>query len=396
MTTSVEDAMALVVEQAMLARDRGTYGVGALLLSKSGEMLKEIHNNVIINDRLNDPTAHAERQLVDWYYSQPKNTVPCSEDVILITSLDPCCMCAGAILVAGFKVIVVANDTYAGINFDLSATFPSLGSKTLQLAARQAISYPAVIGSSSFARSASGPSLNQDLFASQAIDHDLLEKSYSTFEGTLATVKEKVYSDITPDNLLDVSELHSSDPLVVALKKVYPRALQYRTPLRYSPDLGLAEYLRPEIAVDLANGGDGNAVALLDHFGNLILCCPGNRRRSPIHTAFMLCTRLYSRLRASLSFYPSVERYLHPPRFGTFVFAIGPDRSAHSFMDLGAYGSTMEGPLWATNPHQLQYVKPSLSKAELNSLCAGLPPLYSQEIALNPTQVTDQRLIAAI
>ena len=35
--------------------------------------------------------------------------------------------------------------------------------------------------------------------------------------------------------------------------------------------------------------------------------------------------------------------------------------SALSFMDLGAYGSTMEGPLPLTNPAQFQYVRPRMA-----------------------------------
>ena len=34
-------------------------------------------------------------------------------------------------------------------------------------------------------------------------------------------------------------------------------------------------------------------------------------------------------------------------------------------MNLGAYGSTMEGPLPAANPHQFQYVKASMPQDEL-------------------------------
>lgn len=396
MITSMEGAISLVAKQAMRAKQRGTYGVGALLLDGSGQILQEAHNNVIVNNILADPTAHAERQLVDWYYAQPRHTVPPAKDITLVTSVDPCCMCAGAVLVAGFRVIVAANDTHAGINFDLSATFPSLASTGLQEVARETISYPAVTGASSFARSASGSPVDKKLFTHQSIDYKMLEKCNSTFEETLAVIKNKVYNDIPSDHLLDISKLPSSHPIIGALKKTYPQALQYRTSSRHSPDAGLAKYLKAAIHLDIANGGYGNAVALLDYFGNLILCAAGNQHRSPIHTAFMRCTRLYSKLRASLSSFPGVEKYLHPPRFGTFIFAIGPDHSARSFMDFGAYGSTIEGPLPASNPFQFQYVRPSLPQEKMKWLCSRLPPLYSQEIRVNPTQVTDRMLIEAI
>ncbi|UUZ50410.1 hypothetical protein LP420_11310 [Massilia sp. B-10] len=65
----------------------------------------------------------------------------------------------------------------------------------------------------------------------------------------------------------------------------------------------------------------------------------------------MECTRRYAQLRFKLmqqaddEMRADVCRYLAHPRHGTFVFARGPDASAASFMNLGAYGSTMEGPL---------------------------------------------------
>ena len=49
-------------------------------------------------------------------------------------------------------------------------------------------------------------------------------------------------------------------------------------------------------------------------------------------------------------------------------------------MNLGAYGSTMEGPLPPNNPAQLQYVRPRVTQAELDALCAGMPPLYRDVI----------------
>jgi len=153
---------------------------------------------------------------------------------------------------------------------------------------------------------------------------------------------------------------------------------------------------------DRAQGGPGDAVALLDAFGNLLLCAPGRQSQSAICTAFMECTRRYAQLRYKLMHGAIAEtrdetcRYLAHPRQGTFVFARGPDCSAQSFMNLGAYGSTMEGPLPPENPHQFQYVLPTISDDELTALCAGMPPLYRDTIRIHPVQVADQALIAAL
>jgi hypothetical protein len=64
-------------------------------------------------------------------------------------------------------------------------------------------------------------------------------------------------------------------------------------------------------------------------------------------------------------------------------------------MNLGAYGSTMEGPLPSDNPRQFQFVHGSVADDELAGICAGMPPLYRSMIGIRPVQVADQGLIDA-
>jgi cytosine deaminase len=124
--------------------------------------------------------------------------------------------------------------------------------------------------------------------------------------------------------------------------------------------------------------------------------------QSGIRSAFMETTRAYAQLRyklmngATRAQQDEIRHYLGHPKEGTFVFAQGPDASAVSYMNLGAYGSTMEGPLPLKNPTQFQYVLPSLPEAELNALCAAMPPLYRNVIRIRPTQVVDAALVAAL
>ena len=168
------------------------------------------------------------------------------------------------------------------------------------------------------------------------------------------------------------------------------------------PDAGLAPFLRQAMVRDREHGGAGDAVALLDSFGNLLLCMPGRLAQSGIRSAFMEITRAYAQLRyklmngATAAQRDEVRRYLGHPKDGTFVFARGPDAGAISFMDLGAYGSTMEGPLPLKNPAQFQYVLPSLPEAELAAICAAMPPLYRNIIRIRPTQVADAALFSAL
>ncbi len=172
--------------------------------------------------------------------------------------------------------------------------------------------------------------------------------------------------------------------------------------LTHAPDARLAPFLLGAMEQDKAAGGEGDAVALLDPFGNLMLCAPGRLDQSAICTAFMECTRRYAQLRYKLmdgageAAQAEVRQYLAHPKEGTFVFARAPDAGAQSFMNLGAYGSTMEGPLPENNPRQFQYVLPSLAAGELEAMCAAMPPLYRDTIRIRPVQVEDRGLIDAL
>jgi cytosine deaminase len=387
--TNVEMAAALAAEQVIQAFDQGTFSVGGVLLDNKGNLIHALHNNVVVDGTTFDPTAHGERQMIDWYFEQISQgtQLPAPADMTVVTSLDPCCMCTGSILHAGFNVIVAAFDTQSGINYDTKADFPTLAPAE-KAKAKSTFSYPAVNGKTSFARSASGAPLPK-FFAKEVIDEQTQALCLTAFLATLGAVRDSVNQDLPPDQLIDPTTLPANDPIVQALQAIYPQTLQYEAPARSTPDQRLLPYLTKAAALDRQQGGPGQAVALLDYFGNLLFCLPGNIAASPIKTAFMLTTRSYAFLRYSLKrqIGSRVYQYLGHPKYGTFVFLSGPDDSAASLIDLGAYGSTMEGPLPPDNLNQFQYWNASMDPADLAAYCAGLPPLYSKLIKVNPVQV---------
>jgi tRNA(adenine34) deaminase len=109
MTVSHEQAMQVALEQARIAAINGDVPVGAVV----------VHNGVIIaarhNEReaTNDPTAHAEvlalrdaaQHLGRWRL----------DDCDLVVTLEPCVMCAGALINARVQTLVFgAADLKAG------------------------------------------------------------------------------------------------------------------------------------------------------------------------------------------------------------------------------------------------------------------------------------------
>ncbi|KQN79161.1 hypothetical protein ASF04_01320 [Duganella sp. Leaf61] len=414
-TIDVQAAVAIAAAEAIAAKTQGTFGVGGLMLDQHGNVLKSLHNNVVLHGLVFDPTAHGERQLIDWYYAERARgrALPPPEDITIVTTLDPCCMCSGAILAGGFNVVAAAPDRIAGINYDEAAVFEALPAG-LRTQAQRSFSYPAVLGASLYARAGAGAT-PRSFFIGKTIAEATQALCALAFEATSREVVALFGADRARDQLRDPATLAPDHRIVRALKQLHPDALTYRC-APHAPDAGLAPFLLQAMARDQGNEKEGHhashsagaavskgdAVALLDAFGNLLLCMSGKRAQSGIRTAFMEITRAYAQLRYKLmdgatpEEQEEVRRYLGHPREGTFVFAHGPDHGAASFMDLGAWASTMEGPLPDHNPHQFQYVTPRIDAAALAALCAAMPPLYRDVIRLHPTQVRDQALVAAL
>ena len=109
MSVSHEQAMQVALEQARLAAENGDVPVGAVVVHNGG-IIAARHNE---REATNDPTAHAEvlalrdaaQQLGRWRL----------DDCDLVVTLEPCVMCAGALINARVRTLVFgAADLKAG------------------------------------------------------------------------------------------------------------------------------------------------------------------------------------------------------------------------------------------------------------------------------------------
>ncbi|MGH8770302.1 MAG: tRNA adenosine(34) deaminase TadA [Burkholderiales bacterium] len=103
------DFMAEALEQAWLARGAGEVPVGAVVV-KGGEIIGRGFNSPITS---NDPTAHAEviALRAASYVQQNYRLADCT----LFVTLEPCAMCAGAIMHARIgRLVFGAPDPKTG------------------------------------------------------------------------------------------------------------------------------------------------------------------------------------------------------------------------------------------------------------------------------------------
>jgi len=107
---SDEHYMRLAIDQARAAEAAGEVPVGAIVVSSTGEVIG-IGNNQVL--RTNDPTAHAEIVALRAAGLALDNYRLL--DCTLFCTLEPCAMCAGAILHARIsRLVFAARDPKAG------------------------------------------------------------------------------------------------------------------------------------------------------------------------------------------------------------------------------------------------------------------------------------------
>lgn len=92
--------MEIAFEQAKIAADMGEVPVGAVIV-KNGEIVATAHN---LCEKLNDPTAHAEIICIKKAAEKLKNFR--LTDTELYVTLEPCSMCAGAVINARIKEVI--------------------------------------------------------------------------------------------------------------------------------------------------------------------------------------------------------------------------------------------------------------------------------------------------
>jgi tRNA(Arg) A34 adenosine deaminase TadA len=390
--SNAESLATLALWTAQRGADAGSYGIGgALVESATGRVLQTMPNRVFRTlsgggTFVEDPTAHGERQLMSWYLAQRETLgLIDPQGLTVVTTLDPCLMCASSLLTVGVNVGVVAIDDYSGINYDSSGSFGDLP-EPLRSQALDTFGYYAVEGGRAFQGSSS------IAYADESVTQDTLDACanlYSTSADTVRSARRE--SGVAPSKLSDPSTNPAAIDVIRAFQVTCPEAFTVKVRDPRLPDRRVYDTL---VDVVRRTPGATNAVAYLDPFGNLVTAQADQQEVNLLSTAFALCTRAYAQTRYALidseATLEIAEQTLTNPNYGTFVFLEAPNpTTAPGMFDIGAYGSTMGGAAMPAIPSAFQYFElpPAVTEKQLQDVIYPLPPLYSQNIKISPQRV---------
>lgn len=392
--TNAQEAAEAVLKYAQDAVEDGSNGVGGMIIhNETGVIVQHGQNtrfkpvdfHVVTGPKETftwDYTAHGETGLVMWYQENQKTLgLPPASECTIVTSLDPCAMCTGSILTAGFQAAVVAFDPTGGMNLDEKGTYDTLPA-TLRPLAQSTFGFYGVTNGRAYQGGQQVPFRKDDIRAStEKACADIFFDSRKEVR-SMTQDKNVKLSGVQNPALLPVSS-----PLRRQMLEVFPEAFSVTLANYRKPDAKLKDYL---VGLNARTPGSTNAVALIDPFGNLIAASADRFDIGTAYTAFMNTVRQYAQFRyASFnteSSKPEATTYLTAPENGTVVWLRAPSPGLTTTVkDLGAYASSAGT---ETGGNFFYYDDPLSGTIEqLYEEIAIMPPYYSVDTKINPKKV---------
>lgn len=396
---NAQEAADAVLSVAAWGATSGSYGIASILVENATGRLVAAQANSV--DRTlapdttvdagqiysYDATEHGERKMAYWYFeNRSRLSLPSPRDLTIITSLDPCAMCAGTLLATGFNVGVLAIDDFAGINYTSRGTFQTLP-EPLRGQALARFGYYAADGGRAYQGSSTVA------FARTEISQASLDEAHSVYEdNTSAPRSAHQASNTDPSGLTDPATDAQAASIRTAYQKYLPQAFTIKVPNYREPTTAVKSLLQELLSTAPEAT---NAVALLDSFGNVVCAAADSFDTNPVATCFQNVVQTYMRTRFDLLNSAATAQIanttLTSPVNGTFVFLHAPSmRVATDYANVGAYGSVFGGPAPVSSPSPFQYFLPPQrgTTAEMYQAISQMAPLYSQHIKINPQKVS--------
>ena len=350
--TTAEQAASQAAELAEKAARSGTFGVGGILIDGRGTIYAEAVNAVVRDGIVCDPTAHAERQLIDWYFAQRDPALPSPSDLIIVTSLDPCAMCAGAILKSGFTAIAVANDPVSGVH---ESGEPHRMPKPLW---REAEARLKLFSGRKDLHRTGGRLTAVD---NGPVSADVIVRCERAFKQSLANVRSAIGG----------AAEHPASP--------HWRVLSNLPPGVSVPPPGFASVrnINRERLFDLL---DENRSCLIDNHGRPILLAESAETSSPARSSVLELIRAYVAVRRHEQ--ETRGAVLPHPRSCSVLQRRPPLSPAQCLLDLGALGSFLEAERYPSPFPLLAYLEDD-DHSSAEEYAASLPPLYTDVVRVS-------------
>lgn len=377
-----QQAAQVALNQATEAAQNGTFAVGGYISKKNGEVLALAMNNVICSGKVFNPAAHVEFQLADWYWIRKTafpSSLPEPKDLTIVVSLDPCLMCAGAILQSGFNALAFSQDTYAGISYEAAGVFRPLeheGFEHLLAQAKETFGYAGQKGKIPFAGSPTA------YLAGTQLD----KKMQDSIAGIFAQSVDDIRSTIRTEG--NAKNPAMAPPLLQHHLSLHLHSFQCMptSEIMRQNELALG-LVRAAIAAENA-GGQFDAAAIIDPFGRVLALRGDATGETPIRTAALNALRSYSLARGYAP--PQLLRYMPGISRCKLVTLYGPsfdEQAAQTMISTGTYVACLEGPPKRGGHAGWNYViHGNRTQAQIQDWISKLPPLHRQsmENALSP------------
>ena len=226
----------------------GSRGVGGLIMdNRTGRVIAEGRNTRY--RRLNpavasipdevltwDYTAHGETGLTKWYFAnRARRRLPHPSLLTIVTTLDPCAMCTGSILAAGFSVATVALDPTGGMNLDGQDSYTTLP-VSLRGDAQARSGLYAIEGQRPYVGPPGIP------FRETAVTGPTADSCSSVFFNA-SSRKLNPWDDIPVSALVDPRSLPASSPALRAMRQAWPHAFKIRLENPREPTRELHRFL---------------------------------------------------------------------------------------------------------------------------------------------------------
>lgn len=393
--TSAQQAADMVLKMAREAVEDGSNGVGGMIIHNASGVIVQLGQNTRfkpVDFRVTtgpkqtftwDYTAHGETALVMWYQQNAEQLgLPPASECTIVTSLDPCAMCTGSIMTAGFQAAVVAFDPTGGMNITEDGSYTTLP-ENLRKQAQQAFGFYAVAGGRSYVGGDSVP------FAADTIKARTVQACSDIFFDNRGEIKSMtVDKQVELASVKNPALLPESSALRVHMKEVFADAFSITLADFRKPNQQLRDYLT-KLSASKANST--NAVAYIDPFGNLVAASADTFDVGSAYTAFVNTARQYAMMRYGAyndeDSKAEATDHLTALDHGTFVWLYAPSPGlATTVKDIGAYASAAGTELGQNFMYYNDPLEGSIE--QLRKQISIMPPYYSVDTNINPTKVT--------